>query len=151
MEDISLSGYGFDVTDFNLSVLTPAENQLFDQLINSDNIIDAANELSYQSIYTDITIGTPCNTNKFKLFIYLPDQTVVGIIAKTIKFYTYHDANRRLTSYFKIFMHHLDSMEHPHPDNHHADVLLNVIYKLSAQINNHDKSLPNWRSYNKIF
>lgn len=148
MEDLSFSGYGFDITDFDRTVLTPAEHQLFDQLINSDSIIDAADELRDHSIYDDIAVGTPSNTEDFELFIYIPDQTVVGINAKPIKCYTYHEANQRLIRYFNTFMHDLNSMEHAHPDKHHTDVFLSMLHKLSAQIDNDDQSLPDWRSYN---
>lgn len=147
MDAISFSGYGFDVTDFDLSVLTDSERQLFQELMESEYIIDTADELSADSIYDDITIATPCNTDDFQMFIYIPDQTVVGVDPKRIKFYSYHDADRRLTGYFNTFMHDLDSMENPHPDQHHTDIFLSMVHKLGAQIDAGDKPLSDWRSY----
>lgn len=45
MEDISFAGYGFDVTDFDLTVLTAAERHRFDQLIDSNQVLDAVGQL----------------------------------------------------------------------------------------------------------
>ena len=49
MEAISFAGYGFDVTDFDLTTLTAAERHRFAQLIDSNHVLDVADELSEHS------------------------------------------------------------------------------------------------------
>ena len=148
MDDISFAGYGFDVTDFDLTVLTKAEHQYFDQLIDSDKVLDAVDELSDHGAYDDVMVGTPCNSTDFELFIYLPDQTVVGVDPHAIKVYTYHEANQRLAAYFKTLMHDLNSMMAMPLDQAHTTVFLSLIHKLGAQLTDDEGALPDWRSYN---
>lgn len=148
MDEISFAGYGFDITDFDLTVLTEAEHQIFDQLIDSDKVLDAVDELSDHGVYDDVVVGTPCNTTDFELFIYIPDQAVVGIDPHTIKVYTYHEANQRLAAYFKTFMHDLNSMMETPLDREHTAVFLSLIHKLGAQLTDDEGALPGWRTYN---
>ena len=147
MDAMSFAGYGFDVIDFDLTVLTNAERHRFGQLIDSEYVIDAADELRDHGIYDDITVGTPCNTDDFELFIYLPDQPVVSADPQAIKRYNYHEANQRLTAYFKALMHDLNSMEQAPLDQAHTGVFLSLVRKLSAQIDDDDRPLPDWRVY----
>lgn len=151
MEAISFTGYGFDINDFDLTVLTKAEQQYFDQLIDSDKVLDVVDELFDHDGYDDVIVATPCNTADFKLFIYIADQTVVGDNLHTIKVYTYHEANQRLAAYFKTFMHDLNSMTENPLNPAHTDVFLSLIHKLSRQLANDEEALSDWRSYNDYY
>lgn len=124
MDALTISGYGFDLTDLNNQHLTDQETKLFNQITEIDGLLDVAQIIATQDDeqFGDVALEVPCNTDDFSCYIYIPDISPVSYNSQhepQPKLYNQSEANQHLADYLArlleiVYTEDIDGV-HPSP------------------------------------